>query len=100
MQKYPKLEIGETYWIDVSESLLQRSDYKKCVVTEIRSGVVFYIEDGKTEESWFHEGSLQHGFTAPLEITVDLDPDFYKVIDHSGLMKVNYIGKLCKNNEK
>jgi len=94
-QKFPKLEVGETYWVDVSESLMSHSLYKKCTITCIRSGVVFYLEEGKSEENWFSEGSLQHGFTAPLEITVDLDPEFYEVIDHSGLMKVNYIGKLC-----
>lgn len=95
-QKFPKLSVGETYWVDVSESLSDSSKYRKCKITYIRSGIVFYIVEGEVNERWFAEGSLQHGFTAPLEITVDLDPEFYEVIDHSGLMKVNYIGKLNK----
>lgn len=31
-QKFTKLEVGKTYWIDVSESLMSSSLYKKCVI--------------------------------------------------------------------
>ena len=50
--------------------------------------------EGSDKEEHFGEGSLQHGTSAPIEITVKLDPEYYKVTDWSGLMKVNYIGKL------
>jgi hypothetical protein len=91
--RYPKLKEGDIYWIDVSEGLMSKPNFKKCLVTLVRSGVVFYVEQSKDVEKHFEEFSLQHYTACPLEITVNLDPDYYEVVSASGKMEVNYIGK-------
>ena len=87
--KYPKLEIGNEYYIDTSNNL-EKPKYEKCKITDIKSGVVFYIIENDIKENHFEEFSLTHYFAEPIEIYVDLSNEFYEVIGSSGKMKVNY----------
>ncbi len=90
-RKYPKLEIGKYYYIDCSHNLLEPSSYKLCLITEIRSGVIFYTIENQEKEHHFEEFCLTHYFSEPTEITIKLNPKHYEVMSRSGKMKVNYI---------
>lgn len=92
-RRYPKLEVGKQYYIDTSHPL-DTPKYEKCKITDIRSGVVFYIVDGEKVEKHFEEFSLIHYFAEPSVIDVNLDEEYYEVISASGKMKVNYLVKL------
>lgn len=89
-RKFPKLNEGDECYIDISESLMSAPHYVLCKVTYIRTGIIFYTCDEKEEEQWMEEFSITHYFSEPKEITVNLDPKYYKVIGSSGMMKVNY----------
>ncbi len=65
--------------------------YVQCIITDIRSGVVFYKLDSSEKEEWFEEFSLIHLFMEPVEINVKLSSKYYEIIGSSGKMKVNYL---------
>ncbi len=91
-RKYPKLEVGKEYWIDIAD-MMSKQEYIKCKISYIRNGVIFYIRLDKNIECHFDEFCIMHYYTEPLELNVNLNPDYYEVISTSGKMKVNYLNK-------
>jgi hypothetical protein len=89
-KKYPKFEIGKYYYIDCSHTILEPSNYKLCLITEIRSGVIFYTIEDQEKEHHFEEFCLQHYFAEPEEIIINLNPKHYEIISRSGKMRITY----------
>lgn len=93
-RRYPLFIEGKEYYIDVSNGFLDMPKYKRCKITGLRAGIVFYIElDNPSTEHYMHEFSLAHYFSEPAELSLPLDGDYYEVVPISGMMKVNYTEK-------
>lgn len=89
-RKYPKLEVGKEYWIDVSNTF-EPTKYVKCLITYIRSGVIFYKIEHDTSEYFFEEFSIMHYYSEPTELSVNLNNEYYEIKSRSGNMNVNYL---------
>lgn len=89
-KKFPKLIVGNEYYIQVNH-IMEMPKYTKCIITDIRSGVVFYKFDSSFKEEWIEEFSTTHLFMEPVEINVKLSSKYYEIVGSSGKMKVNYL---------
>lgn len=98
-KRFPKLIIGNKYYIPI-DAIFDPVKYDKCIITDIKSGIIFYRLGTAMEEKWLEEFSFTHLFMEPIELNVNLSSKYYEVVGTSGKMKVNYLLDTIKHKPK